>query len=320
MDCKKLISIIVPVYNVAKYLPRCIDSIISQTYSNLEIILVDDGSTDESGAICDEYSKTDKRIRVLHKENGGQSSARNAGLDIANGEFIAFADADDWVANNYIEEMHLNLIEFDAEISAVSYFKVSASHSPTSSKESRNTKLLNPIEATAATLYQNKLDTSPWCKLFHRHLFHNLRFVDGILYEDLELIPRIYLSSKNIVWSNSKLYFYYTRENSSINTFSLRRLDVLDVVDRIENYMAEQYPTLLRAAQDRKLSASFNMLMLLSKNGYADSDYTHRCWQNIKSLRRRSLCDKNVRLKNKIGILASYFGKILTQKLLTLFG
>ncbi len=320
MNCNELVSVIVPVYNVAKYLPRCIDSILSQTYSNLEIILVDDGSTDESGAICDKYAKTDTRIQVLHKENGGQSSARNKGLDIASGEFIAFVDADDWVAINYIEVMYLNLTKFNADISVISYLKVKEHFSPTLSERKYSAILFNPIEATEATLYQQKLDSGVWCKLFHRNLFNELRFVNGILYEDLDIIPRIYLSAKKIVLSNAKLYYYYTRSNSSINTFSTRRLDVLDVTDRIEDYMAKQCPMLLKAAQDRKLSANFNMLMLLAKNGYSDSNHSHRCWQNIKSLRWQSLCNKNVRLKNKIGILASYLGKAFTQKLLAFLG
>lgn len=319
MDSKELVTVIVPVHNVEKYLPRCIDSILLQTYRNLEIILVDDGSTDESVTICDEYATKDNRIRVLHKENGGLSSARNTGLDAANGGLITFVDSDDWVAPNYIEVLYVNLIKYGADISAVSYLRVSDDFSYTPS-QTNTPKLFNPEEATAAILYQNKLDSSACSKLYRQRLFNKQRFLKGILYEDLDIIPKLYLSSKSIVWSDSELYFYYTREYSITETFSLRRLDVLDVADRIEDYIKKRCPKLVGAAQDRKLSANFNMLMLLAKNGYADSEYTNRCWQNIKSLRWRSLCDKNVRMKNKIGILASYLGKTPTQKLLTIFG
>ena len=319
MDGKELVTIIVPVYNVEKYLPCCFDSILAQTYHNLEIVVVDDGSTDNSGNICDEYASRDCRIRIFHKKNEGQSSARNAGLNVAKGSLISFVDSDDCIAPNYIEEMYFNLMKYNADISTVSFFKTSDFKKHPYQKASA-TKSYTSTEAIKATLYQKKLNSSVWCKLFRKEIFDDVRFINGILYEDLEIIPRLYMSAKRIVWSSKKLYYYRLRNDSSIGTFSLHRLDVLDVVDRIENYIKKQYPTLLDAAQDRKLSANFNMLMLLTKNGYADSEYTDRCWHNIKSLRRRSLCDKNVRMKNKIGILASYLGKTPTQKLLTIFG
>lgn len=120
---EKLISIIVPVYNVEKYLKECIDSVISQTYKNLEIILVDDGSTDKSGEICDEYSKKDSRIKVIHKENGGLSDARNVALDIAKGEYIGFVDSDDYVEKDMFETLYKLAEEHNTEISSISFYK-----------------------------------------------------------------------------------------------------------------------------------------------------------------------------------------------------
>ena len=114
---KPLISIIIPVYNAEKYLPNCLDSVINQTYKNLEIILVDDGSTDKSSEICDEYAQKDFRIKLIHKENGGVSSARNAGLALVSGDYIAWVDSDDFVAPDYIEYMYKLLKEYDADIS-----------------------------------------------------------------------------------------------------------------------------------------------------------------------------------------------------------
>ena len=115
-EMDKLISIIVPVYNVEKYVAECIESIIKQTYQNLEILLIDDGSTDNSGKICDKYAEKDKRIKIIHKENGGVSSARNLGLDLAQGEYIAFIDSDDFVSNKYIESLYSAIEHKDAEI------------------------------------------------------------------------------------------------------------------------------------------------------------------------------------------------------------
>lgn len=119
----KLISIIIPVYNVQNYLRECIDSVIAQTYKNLEIILVDDGSPDKSGEICDEYSKKDARIKVIHKENGGLSDARNVALDIAKGEYIGFIDSDDYVEKDMFETLHTLAVEHNAEISSISFYK-----------------------------------------------------------------------------------------------------------------------------------------------------------------------------------------------------
>lgn len=312
---KPLISIIVPVYNVADYLPRCLDSIVAQTYRALDIILIDDGSTDHSGDICDQYALTDCRIRVVHQPNGGQSSARNAGLDVAKGDYIAFVDSDDMVSADYIEVMYRNLIDYDADISEVAFVKCPPDQAAVLDITSHTTYQYSSEEAIESTLYQKRLDTGVWCKLFKRELFDNVRFVVGVLYEDLEIIPRLYVKCGKIVWSGRQLYYYTTRNNSSLGAFSLKRLDVLDIVDDIERRLAHN-PTLLRAAQDRKLSANFNILALLAVNGHSNSSHALRCWQNIKSLRFRSLCNSKVRRKNKLGILISYLGRHFTQSIL----
>lgn len=314
---KPLISIIVPIYNVADYLPRCLDSIVAQTYRTLDIILIDDGSTDRSGDICDQYALTDSRIRVIHQPNGGQSSARNAGLDVAKGDYIAFVDSDDMVSADYIEVMYRNLIDYDADISEVAFVKCSPDQTAVLDITSHTSYQYSSEEAIEATLYQKRLDTGVWCKLFKRELFDNVRFIIGVLYEDLEIIPRLYVKCGKIVWSDLQLYYYTTRNNSSLGAFSMRRLDVLDIVDDIERRLAHN-PALLRAAQDRKLSANFNILALLVANGYSNSTHASRCWQNIKSLRFRCLCNNKVRLKNKLGILVSYLGKYFTQSILSL--
>lgn len=320
MTGNELITVIVPIYNVAEYLPRCLDSIVRQTYENLEIILVDDGSTDDSGTICDEYSKNDRRIRVIYKENGGLSSARNAALDIASGDAVTFIDGDDAIHSHYVEVLLNNMTGYGADIASIVNMRVKTIPVVESVPEANNIREYTPESAISAVLYQDKMDNSMCGKLFRRELFENVRFPDGALYEDLATFYRVFELANSVVWNSSKLYYYLERESSIIGCFSLRRLDVLDVVDEIEVYMADNHPTLLGAAKCRKLSANFNMLMLLAQNGYSDSKYSCRCWQNIKSLRWSSLCNKNVRIKNKIGILASYSGKILTQKLLAFFG
>lgn len=135
MKQEALISVIVPIYRVEEYLPRCIDSLLAQTYQNIQIILVDDGSPDACGRICDEYASTDKRIQVIHKENGGLSDARNAGLSASKGDYIAFVDSDDWVASEYLERMQQSLCKHDADICECSVQHTSGDVLPVKSKK-----------------------------------------------------------------------------------------------------------------------------------------------------------------------------------------
>lgn len=305
MNSSPLISIIVPVYNVEDFLPHCIDSILAQTYTNYEIIIVDDGSTDGSGLICDQYSSNHNQITVVHTENAGPSHARNTGLEIAKGDYISFIDSDDTIAPTYIETLYNLITAETADISMVTHDRFG----------SLKRKILAPdrlvidgIEATKYMLYQKWLDSCVYCKLYRKQVFAGIRFQDGILYEDLEILARLLPVQKRIVWSNRQLYHYMPRTGSIVDKFSIDRMAVLDVTDKIVESAQTQYPELHQAALDRKLSANFNMLQILVKNGMVHSEYATRCIRNIKSLRFGRLLDRNVRLKNKLGITVSLLG------------
>lgn len=311
-----LISIIVPVYNVADFLAECIDSIMRQSYQNLEIIIVDDGSTDNSGKICDEYALQDNRINVIHRKNGGLSAARNTGLDSATGEYVSFIDSDDIVHHQYIETLYTNIHNSKSDISSVELQHFKTSDNSYNKIIDGQISLFNGEECTRKILYQNTLDNSACAKLFKRELFINIRFPLDTYYEDLAIIPIIYLNATQAVHQSVSLYFYRQRENSIIGNFTMKRTDVLNVTDNIVQLMAQSYPQLLPAAQSRKFSANMNILHLMVVNGIKDKATTDRCWNNIKLLRIKSLVDTNVRRKNKIGALASLAGKHI---LLTLF-
>ena len=181
---KDLISVIVPVYNVEKYLNRCVDSILAQTYTNLEVILVDDGSPDGCPAICDAYVKKDKRVKVIHKANGGQGTARNAGLDIAKGDYISLIDSDDWIEKDFIKILHNYIINNDADLVICNYNEVNEQdqiikHSNLQYKVYKSNKF---------DLLFNQIDTVPvivpWNKLYKKSVFSNLRYADTRIYED----------------------------------------------------------------------------------------------------------------------------------------
>ena len=296
-----LISVVVPVYNVECYLEACVNSIIAQSYTNLEIILVDDGSTDSSPKICDKLSSIDSRIRVLHKQNGGPSDARNHGIDIATGEYIIFVDSDDTITPDAISTLQSLACEHNAAIAMATFNN--------RCKCRGRVITLTGIDAASRMLFQKDMDSSAWNKLYHSSLFQKHRFTEGIYYEDIDFVIRLLPEVDRVVWTDCSLYNYRLRPSSITGNFSLKRLDVLDVTDRIEEAAIAQWHSLLPAARDRKLSASFNMFVLLTRNGYARSEHTDRCWRNIKSLRMSSLFNRNVRLKNKLGILASLPGR-----------
>ena len=222
-----IISIIIPVYNVEKYLCKCIDSVLGQTYKELEIILVDDGSTDNSGVICDEYEKKDDRIKVIHKKNGGLSDARNCGLDNAIGEYIAFLDSDDWVDFKYIEILYENLRNYNADISICNFRRV---HDEKELLNNHNNIILyNNIEALQQ-IYTNKSVQAivAWNKLYKKSIFKKNRFPKGKIHEDEYLIPILLYSTKRVVYTDKELVYYRQTPNSIMNSkFKLKNLDYL---------------------------------------------------------------------------------------------
>lgn len=210
-----LISVIVPIYKVEPYLRRCLDSIVNQTYTNLEIILVDDGSPDGCPAICDEYAAKNNRIVVIHKKNGGLSDARNAGLDICKGEYITFVDSDDWLADCFIEKLYEAITLQDSDIAICSYTKTTS----TFSSSIKNTVITpihySPIDAIKK-LWSNEATTfvtSCW-KLYKKDLFKEVRFPKGVINEDERTTHKIYYASKKIVFIDIPLYFYFQRIDS----------------------------------------------------------------------------------------------------------
>ncbi len=217
MNNKSLVSVIVPVYKVEQYLPRCLDSIINQTYQNLEIILIDDGSPDDSGKICDSYACKDNRIKVFHTENGGQAKARNHGLKIALGDFIAFVDSDDWCEPDMIETLVDRAVVTGAEICMAGFFREEPQGSVIIS--CKETTYYSTNEAQKALLY-GEIDNTVWNKIYIRSIFEEERFPEGKYFEDLASIHH-FLSHANVVDVIKKpVYHYFQREASTIHSYN----------------------------------------------------------------------------------------------------
>jgi Glycosyltransferases involved in cell wall biogenesis len=225
---KPLISIIVPVYKVEQYLNRCVDSIINQTYKNLEIILVDDGSPDNCGKICDEYATKDSRIKVIHKENGGLSSARNAGLDIASGGYIGFVDSDDWIESNMYYVLINLAIENDSDIVQCGYWSVSEKGDKIRKFTYKNNKFTSNEDVKHAYFISYQLDVVAWNKLYRRDIFQSLRYMNGKRNEDTFIMPEIVLITKKLFNTEQWFYHYVQRAGSIMKTdFEEKNFDAL---------------------------------------------------------------------------------------------
>lgn len=318
-----MVSIIIPAYNTGKYLCECLDSVLRQTWRDIEVIVVNDGSTDATEEIVRGYAARDGRVKLITVSNGGQAAARNIGLDRAEGEWIAFVDSDDMLYPRAIETLMGIALRSGAPIACgrfvegrrwvgERYGRDGGNRSNREHGEAEiSFELLAAEEFMERMLYQSGADSSVCCKLYARRLFEKERFVPGILYEDLDIACRLAAEGGSVAVSEEVVYFYRENPDSSIHRFTTRRLDVLDVTARIEDYMARNYPRLLPAARDRRLSASFNMLGLIVANDAEEEyrDAAERCRDIIRRYRRGSLLNPRVRLKNKLGILASYFGQ-----------
>lgn len=229
----ELISIIVPIYNVEKYLKQCIDSIINQTYKNIEIILIDDGSPDRCGAICDEYSKKDNRIIVIHKKNGGLSDARNRGIDIANGKYLTFIDSDDFVDSDYIEKLYNSIKLHNTQIAQCGISKVNKSNETITKLcyEGNGVKTSHEI---LNDLYGKHIieNVVVWNKMYAKELFANIRFPVGKIHEDEFTTYKIFYSVNNISLLKDCLYNYRQTNESIIGKkFNKKRLDLLDALE-----------------------------------------------------------------------------------------
>lgn len=305
------VSIIVPVHNAGSFLEQAIRSVEKQTVGDWELILVDDGSDDGSGDVCDAASARDGRVRTIHTPNAGVSSARNKGLDAATGDWITFLDADDTLAPDALELMLSTARGEGANIVFAETF-CGENEPPARRNREARCETISGEEATRRTLYQRGINASVWGKIYEASLWDGLRFRDNLRYEDLDVIYKVLLRASRVAVLSVALYFYRDHPGSFIHTFDSRHLDVLDVCEAMCDYIAADSPTLLPAARERRLSAAFNIYgriharKLEKLPEYAGA--LERCRRIILDSRKEALLDPSVRLKSKTGILASYLG------------
>ncbi len=306
---RKLVSVIIPVYNIENYVDDCLKSALGQTYSNLEIIVVDDGSKDRSGEICDEYARADSRVRVLHRANGGLSAARNSGIEAASGEYITFIDGDDYVDDTYVETLY-GLIEGGADISICEFSYVYGDKVKRCKSKLRGKLEMTSHEALKTMLYQNYYDTSAWGKLYKRELFADgVRFPEGKLFEDMGTTYKLLLKADKVAYENISVYYYVQRNDSISNSeYNPRKNDYLEFAEEIYTTVKTEAPECIDAAASRVVSVAAHLMREMYPKG-AEDKYTELrrgMYEKIKRYSKGIVLDKNVRPKNRMVFLLAH--------------
>lgn len=255
-----LISIVLPVYNVEKYLERCLKTVIAQTYKNIEIILVNDGSTDGSLKICEKYKFADTRIKIINKENGGLSDARNVGIKNSTGEYITFIDSDDKVEFDYVEYLYNLIKKSHVDISVCAHTVVVEKTNNNFIVPTDNILLSDKI-AIKNMLYGDKVDTSAWAKLYKRSLFNEIEYPKGMLCEDIATTYKLFMMAEKIIFGSQSKYNYIIRENSiTTQKFNVKKLDLLEMTDLMGKDVLKVYPDLYKAVMRRRIYSRFSTL------------------------------------------------------------
>ena len=327
MNNVKLISVIIPVYNAENTIENSVKSVLLSTYRDIEIILVDDGSTDQSPDICERLAKKHENIIVYHNENGGAAKARNFGIEHANGQFISFIDSDDFITNSYYEILINLLNETDSDIAVCGHKKVYGNHKDILEHEiinSNNNTLDMPssaisyskIEALNGLLYQRNFISAPWGMLSKKELFSNVRFPAGKRAEDMATIYKLFAAASKVVRTDAKLYLYFQNKSGTIyTTQSSLNPDYYDNCTEMLQFIEKNYPESVKAAKSRLFSACFQILSE-TPSDYDNKDFINKLYDTVKNLRFDIILDNNGKPRNRVAALLSIINIKMLHKLL----
>lgn len=303
MSKADLVSVIVPVYNVENYIEKCLDSIINQTYENLEIIVVNDGSGDHSYEICKKY-ENDKRVQLYSKENGGLSSARNYGIEKASGKYIMFVDSDDYLARDMVEYMLNMLNKENCEISICNrIYKYEDNTEYLRFKDNNQIKIMDNEQGMRMLLSFKYFDMAAWAKLYERTLFDNIKFPEGKLCEDYYIMYKLFLGSRRICYSSKPLYFYMQRAGS-ITKKNKNLDDYIWAAKEQMEYIEKEYPNLI---VDGKAAYALSFLTVYNKyyenGGNIKKELVKEYRKNVKLNLKYVIKNRNLRVIRKVQAL-----------------
>ncbi len=317
-----MISVIIPAYNEERFIATCLDSLLQQTYSDWEAVIVNDGSTDSTAEIVEGYAARDSRFRLISIPNSGQSTARNAAFEHVSGEWIAFLDADDAFTPGALEGL-LRAVENSGAPVAYgnfSYVDDINLHTLGRNKIEGTTRVVDAIDVAEQILYQTSGGAiATVCdKLWNRNAIGETRFSDGIWFEDLDFNLKVIPRLDKVAVTDCPVYLYRNNPASFLHRFNEGRFDSIRVTGEMEQRFAEN-PRLLAAARERRMSAAFNILWLLTINPERRQQYdetARECWKLVKERRYDSLLNPAVRPKNRAAALISYLGRPFTESIL----
>ncbi len=298
----ELISIIVPVYKVEKYLNKCVESIVNQTYKNLEIILVDDGSPDTCPQMCDEWAKKDNRIKVIHKPNGGLSDARNAGMAVATGEYIAFIDSDDWVEEDFVQSLFESIKENHSDISACGVNMVWEDGTESRNLTQSGNCVLDNNSAMEAVIKETAIKQPVWYKLYKSALIKNIPFPVGKYHEDVFWTYQAVAKAKTVSVFDKLLYNYLQRGGSIMGEeYSLKRLDGIEAAGQRCKFINNNYPNLAEVCQAQFVGmCMYNSQKLLISNIENKKQIVMQLRKQAKNIGNQWRKSKNLSTKTKM--------------------
>ena len=309
---KALVSIIVPVFNVENYMKKCLDSVINQTYKNIEILLIDDGSKDSSGKICDEYSKKDKRIKIFHKENGGLSSARNYGIEKATGEYLTFIDSDDTLEVDYIEYLYNLITKYDTDLSICPYTVIINETKKYDFGKKYKEEVLNTEQALTRMLCEEGFTVSACAKLYKKELFDDIRYPLNKLCEDNGTTYKTIMKCNKIAYGNESKYNYFKRPNSIMTSkFNIKRMDLIELTDIMCNDIEKKYPSIINACDKRRIHSRFSILrqMINCDLNKEEKEKQKEIIKYLKKNKRKVFKNKEFNKRDKAAILSLMLGK-----------
>lgn len=315
------VSVIIPVYNTEQFLEDCLNSVLAQTFTDFEIIAVDDGSTDNSAAIVKQFAAKDNRIVIIHQENKGISEARNTGIKAARGNWITFVDSDDMLAPSFLQKLWDAAKQNNASITCSDkqlFWKTSEIKTGDATAQAI---ALSPESALERALYQkNGPDYSAWSKLYDAKIWQSRRFTPGIYFEDMDCIPQVLLEAEKVAFVPEPLYLNRRHGSSILATaYNRKKAELLDIAERICTLVEGKGAELNRAAHSNLFSASCSILMR-TPDTVEFKDFRTRAWKHIKDFRLETLFNANSRTRNKVAALISFGGKAFFGFTLRRFG
>lgn len=318
-----LVSVIVPVYNVSSYLKQCVDSILSQSYKKLEIILVDDGSTDNSGMICDDYAKIDQRVKAIHKKNGGLSDARNVALDICRGDYISFVDSDDYLSPYFYEIVMGVMNSGDCDLVALkggpSFWDCEEEPDLANNCDDFTVQYLPSYDVLEKMLYQEIATGAPF-KICKREAYDSIRFPVGYLYEDVATTYKLFFNVNKCAIVDADIYAYRKRRDSIIRqSFSPKKMICLEIFDQLINDAQLTNMGLHKAAESRVYAMTYSVFLQVP---YDDKEKQKVLWDKLKTVQKDIMFNpsKVMRKKNRYAAWVALLGMQISYRIGKRFG